>query len=188
MKESVRELMFNDEVYQNEYGSCAFVAGVIEVLTGDLGVAMYKAGVRYEALAADVICIPTDAEFDINELVCERLQKLIMEEGNPESVEKQLEEAKELHIETVASPKSMKDAIMDLYCNSQWKIDRDELEEAINNFCREVEYYLGKPKEVFMASINKDEVMRYVYYSILFDIVFVRFEKHLLMLVRGSTE
>lgn len=86
--------MFNDEVYLTEYGSCAFVAGAIEVITGNLDVAMYNAGVRYEALAAEL------------------------------------------------------------------------LEKAISNYCREIEYYLG----------------------ILFDIVFVRFEEHLLMLLRGSAE
>ena len=183
--------MFNDEVYLNEYGSCAFVAGAIEVITGNLDVAMYNAGVRYEALAADVICIPTDAEFDINQLVCERLQKLIRDESNPEKIGKQLEEAKRLHIETMVSDKSMKDAIMDLYHDSQWKIDNDLLEETISNYCREIEYYLGKPKEVIGVSadtIRKAELIGYVYLWVLFDMVFVRFEEHLLMFLRGSVE
>lgn len=183
--------IFSDEVYKNEFGSCAFLAGAIEVLTGNLDVNVHNAGIQYESLAVDVFCIPTDDEINIRKLVCERLQLHIKEEGVPKSRENLIEVPSKMHIDFMTSPKTMKDTSFDLYHKSQWQIEREKLETAINNYCREVEFYLGKPKEVFKVTrdtIYNNEIMRYIYYSILYDIVFVRFEEHLLMFVRGSAE
>lgn len=183
--------MFNDEVYENEFGKCAYLAGAIEVITGQLDVAIYNAGVRYEALAADVFCIQADAEADINRLVHERLEKVIREDFDDSRMDEWLEEAKQLNLKTVACEKSMKESIIDLYRISQWEVDMTKLEEATESYCRDVQYYLGEPKEVFTVTeeaIRSAEILGYVYLWMLFDIVFVRFEEHMLMFLRGSVE
>jgi len=183
--------MFNDEVYENEFGKCAYLAGAIDVITGDLSVAFYNAGVQYEALAADVFCIQADAEVDINQLVCERLEKHVREEFCDSRTDKRLEDAKQLRVETIACAKSMKDAIIDLYRVSQWDIDMSKLEAATESYCADVKYYLGEPIEVFTVTdetIRNAEILGYIYLHALFDIVFVRFKQHVVMFLRGSVE
>lgn len=182
--------MFKDEVYENEFGKCAFLAGAIEVITSNLDVAIQNAGVRYEALAADVFCTQAD-EVEIKQLVCDRLEKLIREDFGDARMDEWLEMVKQLRLEPVAYGKSMRDALMDLYGVSQWEIDRLKLEVAVESYCRDVQYYLGEPKTVFTVTeetMRNAEIIGRVYLGMLFNIVFVRFEQHMLMFLRGSVE
>lgn len=183
-----------DETYENEYGKCAFVSGALEALTGDLDVKFYNAGVKYEALASDVFCIG-NGDIPVNKLVKERLMKLIEGEYSGDREKRMLQEADRLNLKLQSSDKSMKDAILDLYENladAEWtKIDEVQMEKAVDEYCIHTNNYLGKPQEVFEVtdeSFKSAYILGEVYLGMLFNVIFVKFEKHLLMFLRGSCE
>lgn len=181
--------MWNDDTYQNEYGKCAYVAGTVSVLTGDLGTALYHAGVKNEALESDVFCIETCDEDVIRSCVRERAEKfLIQESDEPQAIELLDAEIKKLMIGE--SNKSMQSAISELYKDKS-DVDKERADEAIENYCTHIKYYLGKPQAVYSVARDSVEMLgklANVYLYMLFDIIFVEFESHLLMFMRGSVE
>lgn len=76
----IKFMWSKDEIYENRFGKCAYLAGVIRVIGDTLAMATAKAGVKFETLASDVFCMEGNKESVINDLVRERLEKLIREE------------------------------------------------------------------------------------------------------------
>lgn len=183
-----------DDTYENEFGKCAFLAGAMETLTGDLDVKFYNAGVKYEALASDVFCIG-DGNVSVNKLVKERLKKLIEGEYSGDREKRMLQEADRLNLKLQSSDKTMKDAILDLYENLagvEWtKIDKVRMEKAVDEYCIHTSNYLGKPQKVFEVteeSFKSAYILGEIYLGMIFNVIFVKFESHLLMFLRGSCE
>ncbi len=181
---------FEDSTYENQYGKCAYLAGAIRVICDALDMATCKAGVQYEALASDVFCIGENEEMAVNDLVRERLEKLILEEFGDARREKRLEAARQLDLQLEPCDKPMKEVILDCYRNKQ-DVDFVKLEAGVEEYCRDVEYYLGKPQEILRLtneSARKADILGEVYLYVLFNAFFVRFESHMLMFLRGSVE
>ena len=181
---------FEDSTYENQYGKCAYLAGAIRVVCDTLDMATCKAGVQYEALASDVFCIGENEEMQVNDLVKERLEKLILEEFDDAGKDKMLDAVRKLDLQLEPCNKPMKDVILEYYRNKQ-DVDFVKLKAGIEEYCRDVEYYLGKPQEIFLLtseSARKADILGEVYLYILFNAFFVRFESHMLMFLRGSVE
>lgn len=173
-----------DELYNNEYGSCAYFAGATRVLTDNLDMALYEAGVKYEALASDVLCIDKLDEIIIKKHLKERIVNLI-EENIEDKLDVELEnmKIKNTHM-------SMQGTIFGYY-KDRLDCDKDKIKSAIEKYSKDVEYYLGKPKNVFEAekrTLDMCGLVSSCYLGILFNLVFVEYEEHMLMFVHGSCE
>ncbi len=173
-----------DELYNNEYGSCAYIAGAIRVITDNFDMALYEAGVHYEALAGDVFCIDELDENTIKKHIKERITNLV-----DENIDEKLDvEVDKLKIENVNI--SMQETIFRYY-KDRLDCDKENVNAAIEKYSKHVEYYLGKPKNVYEA--DKDTIdgcgtLSSAYLGILFNVVFVEYEKHMLMFLHGSCE
>lgn len=173
-----------DELYSNEYGSCAYFAGAIRVLTDNLDMALYEAGVKYEALASDVFCIDKLDEIIIKKHLKERIVNLI-EEDIEDKLDAELDKMKinNTHM-------SMQETIFGYY-KDRLDCDKDKIKSAIEKYFKDVEYYLGKPKKVYEAhkeTLDMCGLVSNSYLGILFNLVFVEYDKHMLMFVHGSCE
>lgn len=178
-----------DILYENEYGTCAYVAGAIDVETTNLNTALYNVGVEYEALSSDVFCTGPCDESAVKSYLTERIAKYLKDEN---ATEQEFEKATaEIHkLKVIESNKLMKDAISDLY-QSKADADKAGITKAIENYCRHINNYLGKPQTVYITekeSLEPFGVISQTYMYVLFDIIFVKFESHLLMFLRGSAE
>lgn len=173
-----------DELYSNEYGSCAYFAGATRVLTDNLDMALYEAGVKYEALASDVFCIDKLDEIIIKKHLKERIVKLIVE-----NIEDKLDaELDKMKIKNTHM--SMQETIFGYY-KDRLDCDKDKINSAIEKYSKDTEYYLGKPKKVYEAdkdTIDGCGILSSTYLGILFNVVFVEYEKHMLMFLHGSCE
>lgn len=173
-----------DELYSNEYGSCAYVAGAIRVVTDNFDMALYNAGVHYEALAGDVFSIDGLDEISIKKHIKERVSNLVVE-NITEELDVELEKMK---INNTHMP--MQETIFEYY-KDRIDCDKDKIKDAIEKYSKDVEYYLGKAKNVYEADNETLDMCGLVsnsYLGILFNLVFVEYEKHMLMFVHGSCE
>lgn len=173
-----------EELYSNEYGSCAYLAGAVRVLTDNLDVALYEAGVKYEALASDVFCIGGFDEATIKTLVKERIMNLI-EENVDDKLDAELGRMK---IENTHM--YMQETIFGYY-KDRLDCDKDKIKTEIDKYSKNVEYYLGKPINVYEAdkeTLDMCGLVSNTYLGILFNLVFVEYEQHMLMFVHGSCE
>lgn len=179
----------DDSLYENEYGKCAYLAGAVRTETGCLDKALYHAGVRFEALECDVFCVGQCDEAAIKSCVKERLEKYLAGESVKQQDYEQL--GKEINkLEIMESNMTMQEAVYKLY-GEQAGADKERIKEGIEDYCIQVNYHLGKPEKVYAVSKESIEmfgVLSQIYLYILFDIIFVKFEHHLLMFLRGSVE
>ncbi|MBR3833864.1 MAG: hypothetical protein IKJ73_06075 [Lachnospiraceae bacterium] len=177
-----------DELYNNEYGSCAYIVGAIRVITDNFDMALYEAGVHYEALASDVFCIDGLDESIIKKHIIERIRNLVEDKLEDNFDEKLLAEIEKLDIKPTNM--SMQETIFRYYKN-RLDCDNEKVKATTEKYAKGVEYYLGKPKNVYEAdkdTIDVCGILSSAYLGILFNIVFVEYEKHMLMFLHGSCE
>ena len=177
-----------DELYSNEYGSCAYKAGAIRVITDNYDMALYEAGVHYEALAGDVFCIDGLDESIIKKHIIERIKNLVEDKSEDNFDKKLFAEIEKLDIKPANM--SMQETIFRYY-KDRLDCDKEKVNAATEKYSKEVEYYLGKPKNVYEAdkdTIDVCGILSSTYLGILFNVVFVEYEKHMLMFLHGSCE
>ena len=177
-----------DELYNNEYGSCAYIAGAIRMITDNLDMALYEAGVHYEALASDVFCIDGLDESIIKNHIIERIKNLVEDKTEDNFDERLFAEIEKLDIKSTNT--SMQETIFRYY-KDRLDCDKEKVYVAAEKYAKDVEYYLGKSKNVYEAdkdTIDGCGIISNTYLGILFNIVFVEYEKHMLMFLHGSCE
>lgn len=179
----------DDSLYENECGRCAYLAGAVRAETGCLEKALYHAGVNFEALECDVFCVGQCDEAVIKSCLKERLEKYLAGESAKQHEYGQLE--KEIDaLEIMESKMTMQEAIYELY-RGKADADNELVKEEIEDYCIQVNYHLGKTEKVYAVSQESVEMfgaLSQIYLYILFDIIFVKFEHHLFMFLRGSVE
>lgn len=205
--------MGNDAIfYRNENSITAFFAGAINVLTDNLALKV-NSMIQYEDVAADIFYIgdkaqtkthPT-AEFqfikeDINQKneisISEIIKKRLMDnwidffqqnDNKEELIDK-------INIELEERSQPMQQAIYNIYSNRK-KEEKEKLIPIIEEYCREVQYYLGSPKRVYQiikkendSTFNINGAISKCYMYIIFDIIFIEFNSYILMIIRGTNE
>lgn len=175
-----------DELYINENGRCAYLAGALNAVTDNFDCRLYQANVHYETVYCDLFSIGECNSDIIRELLKSRIKLLQNHDANrSDIVDAEIDELK-----IMESTKSMEQALYSLY-EKRTDADPEGVQEAIKGYCADVRYYLEKPKklyEVDQSTVVMDGEISNTYIGILFNILFVEFESHLLMILHGSSE
>ena len=175
-----------DDIYVNEHGKCAYIAGAISVHTDNLDMALCNANVQYEAICSDVFCVKSCDTEVIKKLLKERLKaRQTLEAEQIAQIDAEVDA-----LRIVESDMPMEETIYQFYKDRQ-DVNHDAISEAIKKYCTYVEYYLKKPKKVYVAlgeSFDINGEIAQTYFWMLFNIVFVESEDYLLLFLHGSDE
>ncbi len=175
-----------DDIYVNEHGKCAYIAGAIRVHTDSLAMDIYNANVNFEAICSDVFCVKNCDIEVIKKLLKERLKaRQTLEAEKAAKIDAEVDA-----LRIVESDMSMQEVIYKFYKDRQ-DVNLAAIREAIEKYNTEVEYYLKKPKKVYVVAresfdINGEIATTYLW--MLFNIMFVEYENHLLIFLHGSCE
>lgn len=175
-------------IYSKVNGTEAYLAGIVEVYTERCLQEAFKKipgyGYGY-SLTSDVFGLGKNNELNIKQAIRKRIDErcfdLLFDKGEPPK------EQIEIMISGLEISKmnvSIEDAIKELIKIAIKNVEF--INDDILEYCRDLEWYLGKPLNVYNVRDNKDLFTAYEY--LIFGTIFIEYEEFAVMLNIGTSD
>ena len=167
--------------YHNTDGKSAYLSGNIGALSD---VYLTKLLPKYWAVEADVFeADPSNICLKIRERLC----NLLVDSQNIEAREK----IEALEFELALVQGDLQTAFREVF-GSLCQISAEDEQKIVEDFLRHVRYQIGSTKQLYRikGGLREDitQVIGEFYTYVVFDVLFLEFHEHMLMIVLGSDE
>lgn len=180
--------------FKNESGITGFLGGVISHACDEFNMKLYNLGVEYEDFESDIFYIGEDNEIKFEEAIKERLKNSLSSECTMGTEDEFYQLLDKLDFKLKKADEStLSDIIMSMYQNVEG--DNERIRSAVEGFSEDIKYYLQEPEAIYYLSsdLNKElyecgGVISQYYTYIPFSICLVKYDKYIMLMVRGSNE
>lgn len=175
-------------IYKNVNGTEAYLAGIVEVYTEICFMEAFKKIPNYGygySLTSDVFGLGENNELSIQQAIRKRIDEkcfdLLFDDGD---VSEETIEMMIAGLEITKMNVGIEDAIKELIKVAIKNVEL--ISDDISEYCRALEWYLGKPINVYNVRDNKDLFTAYEY--LIFGTIFIEYEEFAVMLNIGTSD
>lgn len=165
--------------FENEKGDIGFLAGVLDVLAGNLPQPDF-----FYAFEADIFRIENNDVSDINETIKKRLHHYNIVDGR--NIPEEYIDRLNLQLEKVNT--DAEKILCDMI--SQYSSAKD-IPEKTGEFFRNLNWYLQKPTGIYVDKLydyKNIEILGRVYLYMGFDCLFIAYEEWIVVFIVGTVE
>lgn len=173
-------------IYKNVNGTEAYLAGIVEVYTEICLTGAFKKIPNYGySLTSDVFGLGENNELSIQQAIRKRIDEkcfdMLFDDGDvpEETIEMMI-----AGLEITKMNVGIEDAIKELIKVAIKNVEL--ISDDISEYCRNLEWYLGKPINVYNVHDNKGLFTAYEY--LIFGTIFIEYEEFAVMLNIGTSD